>query len=355
MGARGRLALLWGLSEGQLKPSPILNDRIFSCILCGACSGLCPLGVDITETIYHGRSILRKYDAKRRYLRLLTKFSTKRPVLSFRILRMLQYILFPYLQKKGLLSFQPELPESPLRDGPQVYTVPKKKGRVAVFTGCIVNFLYPHLGEALINVLQSFGYETILPGGEVCCGTPLRTIGLEEEAIELAKRNSSIFSRLKVDAILSLCPTCTFTIKIEYPKLIGEGIEKAMDISSFFVDKMDSRLSSLITRIYSTATYHDPCHLNYGLGIKKEPREIIKKIGTDLIEPEEERCCGFGGLFSLSFREISDRLLEKRIKDFRKTDTVITSCPGCMMQLNRGVKDKPVLHLIEVIEEALCP
>lgn len=355
MGARGRLALLWGLSEGQLKPSPILNDRIFSCILCGACSGLCPLGVDITETIYHGRSILRKYDAKRRYLRLLTKFSTKRPVLSFRILRMLQYILFPYLLKKGLLSFQPELPESPLRDGPRVYTVQKKKGRVAVFTGCIVNFLYPHLGEALINVLQSFGYETILPGGEVCCGTPLRTIGLEEEAIKLAKRNSSIFSRLKVDAILSLCPTCTFTIKIEYPKLIGEGIEKAMDISSFFVDKMDSRLSSLITRIYSTATYHDPCHLNYGLGIKKEPREIIKKIGADLIEPEEERCCGFGGLFSLSFREISDRLLEKRIKDFRKTDTVITSCPGCMMQLNRRVKDKPVLHLIEVIEEALCP
>ncbi len=355
MGARGRLALLWGLSEGQLKPSPILNDRIFSCILCGACSGLCPPGVDITETIYHGRSILRKYDAKRRYLRLLTKFSIKRPLLSFRVLKMLQYLLSPYLLKKGLLSFQLELPESPLRDGPQVYTVPKKKGRVAVFTGCIVNFLYPHLGEALINVLQSFGYETILPGGEVCCGTPLRTLGLEEVSIELAKRNLSIFSRLKVDAILSLCPTCTLDIKIEYPKLIGEGIERAMDISSFFIDKLDISHFPFPTSHFKNATYHDPCHLNYGLGIKKEPREIIKKIGIDLIEPEEERCCGFGGLFSLSFREISDRLLEKRIEDLRKTDTVITSCPGCMIQLNRGLKNKPVLHLVEVIEGALCP
>ena len=67
MGARGRLTLLWGLSSGQLASSPILNDRIFSCMLCGACSGLCPLEIDIKEVIYHGRSLLKKTDKKRRY------------------------------------------------------------------------------------------------------------------------------------------------------------------------------------------------------------------------------------------------------------------------------------------------
>ncbi|MFZ6017883.1 MAG: (Fe-S)-binding protein [Nitrospirota bacterium] len=364
MGARGRLTLLRGLSTGQLKPSKILNDRIFSCILCGACSGLCPPGVDITEAVYHGRSLLKNTDKKRLYLRLLTRFSTKRPKLSFRLLSMAQHILFPYLLKRGVLPFQPELPESPLKDGHQVYTVSKKKGRVAVFTGCIVNFLYPYLGESLISILQRLGYEVILPIGEVCCGVPLRTLGLEEEAIELAKKNIRIFSRLNVEAILSLCPTCTLAIKVEYPKLIGDGIERAMDISSFLLDKMDSRHSSLpglalrsragVTRHYSTATYHDPCHLNYGLGIKREPREIIKNIGIDLIETEGERCCGSGGLFSLSYREISEGLLEKRIEDFKKTgaETIITSCPGCVMQLSHGVKDTPVLHLIEVLDKA---
>lgn len=354
MGARGRLALLWGLSTGQLKPSDVLNDRIFSCILCGACSGLCPLEIDIKELIYLGRSLLKGSDVKRRYLRLLTKFSSKRSELSFNLLKIAQHMLFPYLLKKGILPFHIELPEHHLRDRVQIFTVSKKRGRVAVFTGCTVNFLYPHLGESLITVLQKLNYEVILPVGEVCCGAPLRTLGLEKEAIELAKKNFRIFSKLNVDAILSLCPTCTLTLKDEYPKLIGEGIERAMDISRFLINKIDSPLPSLASQSV-TATYHDPCHLSYGLGIKKEPREILKNIGINLIEAEEERCCGFGGIFSLSFKELSQGLLEKCIGTYTKTgaEIIITACPGCMIQLTKEMKNKPVLHLIEVIEEAL--
>jgi glycolate oxidase iron-sulfur subunit len=354
MGARGRLVLLWGLSEGLLKPSAVLRDRIFSCILCGACSESCPPGVDIQEVIYYGRSLLRKSDEKRRSLRFFTKFYTKMPKLSFRLLRMSQY-LFPTLVKRRLSPFLPELPEGTLKNESQVFTVSKKKGRVAVFTGCIVNFLYPHLGESLINILQRLDYEVILPAGEVCCGVPLRTLGLEEEAIKLARKNVDVFSRLNVEAILSLCPTCTYALKVEYPKLIGEGVEKAMDISTFLIDKLDSFNFPLLTSHSATAVYHDPCHLMYGLGVKREPREIIKNIGIDLVETEEERCCGFGGVFSFSYREISEELLEKRIKDLEKTgaEIIITSCPGCMMQLRREANQTPVIHLIEAIEEVL--
>lgn len=353
MSARGRLVLLLGLSAGQLKPSRILNDRIFSCILCGACSGLCPSGVDIPEAIYHGRNLLIRSDTGRRYLRFLTKFSTRRPKLSFRLLRMTQHILFPYLLKKGILLFKPEIPESTLKDGHQVFKVSKKRGRVAIFTGCIVNFLYPHLGESLINVLQRLDYEVVLPAGEVCCGMPLRSLGLEEEAKRFAKKNIEIFGRLNLEAVLSLCPTCTHAITIEYPKLIGEGIEKATDISSFLLDKL-APSSSLLSPHTASATYHDPCHLSYGLGIKKEPREIIKKIGINLIETKGERCCGFGGIFSLSSRELSQGLLDQCIMDYTEieAETILTSCPGCMMQLRGGIHNKPVFHLIEVIEEA---
>jgi glycolate oxidase iron-sulfur subunit len=354
MGARGRLALLWGFSSGQLAPSPILNDRIFSCTTCGACSGLCPLGIDIKEVICHGRSLLKNTDKKRRYLRFLTRFSTKRPNLSFRLLSITQHILFPYLLKKGLIPFNPELPEHHLKDRLQVYTVSKKKGRVAVFTGCTINFLYPHLGESLINVLHRLGYEVILPSGEVCCGAPLRSLGLEKEAIELAKKNLGIFSRLNVDAVLSLCPTCTLAIKVEYPKLIGEGIDKAVDISSFIIDKLDPSQFSFLSSSKG-AIYHDPCHLKYGLGIEREPREIIENIGLDLIETEGTRCCGFAGVFSLSYKKLSQGLLNKCIMDYtkREAEMIITACPGCMIQLTNGIKNKPVLHLIEVIEEAM--
>ena len=355
MGARGRIALLWALSSGLLKPSSTVNDRIFSCTLCGACTGLCPLGVDVKEVIYHGRRLLKKTDKKRRHLRFLFTSYTKRPKLSFRLLRFTQHILFPYLFKKGLLPFQPELPDQLLKDNLQVFTVPQKRGRVAIFAGCTVNFLYPHLGEALVNVLHKLGYEVILSPGEVCCGVPLRTLGLEEQAIELAKKNLGIFSKLNVEAILCLCPTCTSALTVEYPKLIGEGINKVRDISSFFIDKMDfSQFSHLHAR-FESAVYHDPCHLKYGLGIEKEPREIIRNIGIDLLKTGEERCCGFAGVFCFSHKELSRGLSDKCLKNYSTpaAEMIITSCPGCIIQLTKEVRDKPVLHLIEVIEEAM--
>lgn len=354
MVARGRLALLSAFSSGQILSSQILNDRIFSCTLCGACTDLCPPGVDIKEVMYHGRSLLKKTDKKRKYLRFFTNFWTKQPKLSFKLLNMTQNLLFPYLFKKGVLPFNPEFPERQLKEALHVITVSKKKGRVAVFTGCTVNFLYPYLGESLINVLHGLGFEVILPAGEVCCGAPLRALGLEEQARELAEKNVGIFSKLNVEAVLSLCPTCTLTLKTDYPKLIGQGVDKAMDISTFFIDKMD--FSQLISP-YKSAVYHDPCHLKYGLGIVKEPRKIIASIGTDLIQTHGERCCGFAGIFCFMNKELSQGLLDKCTSDYAAagSEAIITSCPGCIIQLSKEIKDKPVLHLVEVIEEALFP
>lgn len=355
MGARGRLALLWALASGTITPSPALHDRIFSCTLCGACSGLCPPGVDIKEVICHGRTILKSDDKKRRFIRRLINFSVKKPKLSFTLLGMTKHILMPYLLKKGFVPFQLELPDRSLRDNVKVVSVSHKKGRVALFTGCMVNFVYPNLGESLINVLHALGYEVILPSTEACCGAPLRGLGLEEEARQLAGRNVQLFSKLNVEAVLSLCPTCTLTIQREYPSLIGEGIQKAQDISSFLVDKIDSTVFSALASPIKKALYHDPYHLKYGLAIEKEPREIIGNIGIDLIKTGEERCCGFAGVFCFTFQELSQRLLNTCVKEYTNSEAevIITSCPGCILQLSKGFKDKPVLHLIEVIEEAV--
>ncbi len=354
MGARGRIVLLWGLSTGHIKPSRILIDRIYSCILCGACSEICPLGIDIKEVIYHGRRLLKSLDFNKRLLRSLVKFSVRRPYLSFRFLKASQFLLSMRLKKK-IFPFSFELPENPFKSKSHVFKTFKKRGRIAVFTGCIVNFLYPHLAESLTHVLQQLHYDVIFPAGEVCCGIPLRSLGLEGEAQKVAKRNLKIFKSLNVEAIVSLCPTCTFALKVEYPKLIGEGIENIMDISSFFIDKLAyfHHINSPSESI--DAVYHDPCHLRYGLGVIREPREILKSIGINLRETGKEGCCGFGGVFSFSYKELSEKLLSKRMNDLKETDakTVITSCPGCILQLSKTLKNTPVLHLIEVIEEVI--
>ncbi|NWF75364.1 MAG: (Fe-S)-binding protein [Nitrospirae bacterium] len=353
MSARGRLVLLWMLASGQLETSSLLNDRIFSCTLCGKCISLCPLEIDIKEVIYHGRKILRKTDKKRKLLRFFLNLFTKNSNLSFNMLNSTKHILLPYLKKK-VIPFPFELPEHTLKGSLHVITVPKKRGRVAVFTGCAVNFLLPHIGESLINVLHELGYEVILPAGEVCCGSPLRAVGLEEEAIKLARKNKDLYKRLNVEAVLSLCPTCTLSLKEEYPKMIGEGID-AIDISLFLSNKIDYFLTKHPKPKFKSAIYHDPCHLKYGLGIEKEPREILKNIGIDLIPHKSDRCCGFAGTFCFSFREISEALLNNCIKEYSSSgaEMIVTSCPGCIIQLAKGFKNKPVIHIIEVIEEAI--
>lgn len=351
LGTRGRLILLRGLVKGEIKPSPLLNERIFSCILCGACAGACPLGVDIPEAMYRGRAFLSRSDKKRRFLRSAAQVSAKWPDHAFKMLRLGERLIFPFLVRRGIIPFSPELAQVPFRKSEQVYKAHKKKGRVAIFAGCSTNYVFPHFGESLINVLQKFGYEVVLPKGETCCGAPLRALGLDHEADELAKKNYRVFSRLKVDAVLSLCPTCTMSLRTEYPKTIGKGFERAMDISTFFEDKLKP-----VDKIYKTSFYHDPCHLYYGLGVKNEPREIIRKSGLDLAGSGEPGCCGFGGLYCLSFKEISSGLLNKRAGRIIESnaDMVITSCPGCVLQLGRAITDRPVLHLIELIEEAYC-
>lgn len=355
MGARGRLILLLGLASGKLSPSPELNDRIFSCTLCGACSTLCPAGVDIKELIYHGRAILKDTDKKRDFFRRLVNFTVKSPKMSLFFLKLSQQLRMTPFLKKGFIPFELDVPDHFLRDTTKVVTVPKKKGRVALFTGCMVNFVYPNLGESLINVLNTLGYEVILPATEVCCGAPLRSLGMEEEAKHFARKNVQLFRTLSVEAVLSLCPTCTLTIQHDYTKLIGEGIQNAQDISIFLSEKIDwSNLSAMNSSV-NKAFYHDPCHLKYGLSIEKEPREIIRHLGVDLLKTGETHCCGFAGTFCFTFQKLSQQLLNTCVKGYShpEAEAIITSCPGCILQLSRGCKDKPVLHLIEILEEAI--
>lgn len=355
MSARGRLALLHSFANGALRISPELLDRIFTCTLCGACVHTCPLGIDIKEIVYHGRALVLRSDKRRTVLRKFVDFTIKRPRLVHSFLKWTEHIVLPRFAKKGFVPSEFELPDRCLSDTEKVFSVPRKKGRVALFAGCMVNFVYPHLGLSLVNVLRELGYEVIVPAAESCCGAPLRSLGMEDAAKELAGKNVRLFNRLKVEAVLSMCPTCTLAIQREYPPLVGEGIVNAQDISSFLIDRFDSSFVKLSDRQRGNILYHNPCHLKYGLSIEREPRELIERAGYEAIVPKEHRCCGFAGVFSFMFRDLSRRLLTSWVKDFAETgaDRVVTSCPGCMLHLSKELRQTPVMHIIEVIEEAL--
>jgi glycolate oxidase iron-sulfur subunit len=354
MSARGRVVLLGGLEEKRLRPTKNLSEKIFSCLLCEACKGICPLGIDIPETIYQGRKELKSSFNRGRLLRKAIRFSIYRMDTAFMLLKLFQKM--PY--KSEIIGYLPPVTAKPLKKIQGVFRNRKAIARIGLFLGCSVNYIYPSLGVALIQVLKRRNYEVVILSGEACCGAPLRSIGLEDDAISLARKNIGLFKNMKAEAVLSLCPTCTMVLKTQYPLLTGEGIPNIMDINEFFI-KYDILKGLRIKP--KTVTYHDPCHLSYGLGITEEPRRIMLDIeGIRLIEMKGSRnCCGFGGLFSRLFRELSTDIGKKKIESIKETgaDTVVTSCPGCLMHLDdlkrKAEIDIEIMHIVELVDEAM--
>jgi len=355
MSARGRMALLGGLRRGDLKPTKNLSERIFSCLLCEACKDVCPLGIDITQMIYEGRRDLRRSLGRGRLIRRLIRLSIQRLETVLPILRPLQRFMI----MRRLLAPLPSITPYPLKNHQSVFRGRKRMtARVGLFLGCSINYLYPSMGRALIDILNSLDYEVVIMKGEVCCGAPLRSLGHEDKAIMLARKNINLFQKMKAEAIISLCPTCTMVIKKHYPLLTGEGIPGIMDISEFLIN---SDIYKGFISVERKVTYHDPCHLSHGLGITHEPREIIRAIkNITLVEMKNaQQCCGFGGIFSRLFRNLSIEIGKRKIDAIRRTgaDTVVTSCPGCITHLNELKRQMDVnikiLHIVELLHEAI--
>ncbi|BCB95605.1 hypothetical protein JZK55_05270 [Dissulfurispira thermophila] len=391
MSARGRIALVTKFIEGELELSKKLDDRIFSCILCGACNKLCPLGINVTDTIYEVRNHIRGFNKKRILLGLGIKLVLKKASNLFKALKLLETIneiipifrLYPFSIIKRM---DITIPTSMLKDKGNIFRVSKPKGRIAIFTGCTVNFLYPNIGISLIESLNAMNYDVILPKSEVCCGAPLMGLGLKEDAAEMAEKNIKAFKKLNVEAVVGFCPTCIDFIKNGYKNLFGDAIDNAVEVSQFFKD--NNEFASLLVssqhsvagykntssqpespksrktfggaekgsqeshRFYGTkkVIYHDPCHSVYSLNISDEPRKILQSVGLDIID-SEKGCCGFGGTFRLLYQELSEGILEKRIKEYQKADMIVTSCPNCIIQLKSKINDRPIKHIVEVINE----
>ncbi|HUT96728.1 MAG TPA: (Fe-S)-binding protein, partial [Dehalococcoidales bacterium] len=133
------------------------------------------------------------------------------------------------------------------------------------------------------------------------------------------------------------------------------------DISEFLIDVLELPKSAYKPSAAAKGkkvTWHDPCHLNRHLGITSQPRQVIKSIsGVEYVEmPNADRCCGMAGAFSLHYYDLSKEIADKKAASIKATgaDIVVSSCPGCEIQLiDSTVRNKvpvKVMHIMELIE-----
>jgi len=347
LSARGRVVLVGALIEGKIKPARLMISRLTSCLLCGMCEGSCPVGVGITDVVYHGLALVAAHDRERAMLRRLMTFALKRPLLCYNAARLMRPALDAVTRRLRIPSPSKGLPNEPFSVGLEIFKPEKPVGRVAVFAGCAVNYMRPDLGRLLVRALFKLGYEVVLPSKEACCGAPLRAFGQEGEARRMAEKNLEAFGMLNAEAVLSLCPTCTLALRKQYRDLCGQGLENAMDATEFLSTRVvGSGMKAAREFKGKSIVYHAPCHLQYGLGVKDAPIDFLRGVGLEVNKPPVHSCCGFNQ--NMADREMAGGLLQERCLAYEGFDVTMSSCPGCVEQLSRGLP--AVRHVIEALD-----
>jgi heterodisulfide reductase subunit B len=250
--------------------------------------------------------------------------------------------------------------------------VTKAAGRLGINPAEIYSKLAPHshasggpLRDA-ITVLRRMGVETgSLFEKEPCCGGPLYYIGFQKDFAERAAAAQQLFQSRGVKRILSMVPSCTFTLQKLYPTFLQEW---NVEVRHFVETVWEGIRKGMKFRLPEKVrvTYHDSCVMSRLLGLIEEPRNILRSIegvefvDVDYAKGEWSTCCGGGGGFEVIFPEISHILAKNRAKELLETKAsmIVTSCPGCLIQLSAGVKElkargTEVVDMAELLRRAL--
>jgi len=214
---------------------------------------------------------------------------------------------------------------------------------VTLFVPCFVDQLTPQVAMDMAAVLQRVGYDLHYPEEQTCCGQPAFNAGFWGEARQVAER----FVRVFRSAEMVVCPSgsCTALVRHSYPELLAKTAmqddaldlgKRVFEFSEFLVDV--AGVTDVGACFPRSVTYHDSCHLLRELHIKEQPRKLLRNVrGLNFIEMNaSEECCGFGGVFSVKFPEISGAMGDVKADNIVASGAeYITACdPSCLMQID---------------------
>ena len=340
------------------------SDEIQSlCIQCGNCKDVCPGKIDIPDLILElrrrlaveqGQGVVQKaifavVNNRRVFHAMLRTASiTQKPFARDGFIRHLPFFLSDLTEFRSLPAIAPV----PFRDLFKEIKQPKGKEKAAFYSGCLIDFSYPEMGKAVVEVLNKAGIEVVFPDKQTCCGAPARYSGAYEVAAQNAQDNIEALLAEDVKYVVSACPTCTVALKHEFAATFESlGMTgrledakklaaKAMDFSTLVKQLVDEgRLSFKEGKALGRFTYHDSCHLKRTLDASAAPRELLRQAGYEITEMSEcDMCCGMGGSYSLKLPEISAPILARKLDNIKAANAPLAAmdCPGCVMQIRGG-------------------
>ena len=384
--ARGKVTLIRKLLSKETGYSPKLSTYLLQCLGCGACSENCPNGVRADELILAARALMVEKKGlslpKRVFLRGILRSVYLLPLL-LKTGSLLQSLLLKKIPRESGLHLRFSLPYLdkqrfiPATANPfflerfsEEVRADNATGRIGLFAGCSINYLFPSVGESTVRLLTRNRTSVILPKDQACCGLPAYGSGDLETVKSLALRNVEAFDRKDLEQIMVPCGSCFYFLKEGYLKLFPDDervrafSRKIVEPSTYFLKQMDrSPIGNVPQDEHKKLrlTYHDPCHMRRGMKIYQEPRRLLQSSQEiEWVEMKQpNRCCGMAGSFNFVYYDLSRKILKRKLDDIEATgaDCVATSCMGCLMQLKDGIHQRGMetraVHLVEVLEKAL--
>ncbi len=366
--ARGKNTIARALAEGGIEPTKDVLAAANFCLLCRACVDNCPSKVRTDEAMIDVRQYLTEMTGG-----TTAQYKAIGGILKRKGMVKLAAGALSLLRKFGLNNVFPHgmVPEEYTRahfltafagpgalgrQAPPSDLDVTPKTRVAYFRGCGMEMMFP---EAAAETLAILGTTTKpLVKDNVCCGLPHLAHGLRNEFLELARENIRLYE--DADVVVTDCASCGGTLKHiasyfaddeAWKNRAADFSRKVMDLTEYLVKAGYTPRQKLDV----TFTYHDPCHLVRGQGIKKQPRDLLKAAGKFVEMKEADVCCGGAGSFHMDYPDISSRILDKKRSNIEATQAavVVTACPGCLIQMTKAAKASggrfKAMHISQVI------
>lgn len=236
--------------------------------------------------------------------------------------------------------------------------------RATLFVTCIVDQIYPTIGQAAVKLLEGQGVELSVPRGLTCCGQMAFNAGFRDEAYAVAGRTIEVL-RGGGDVVLP-SGSCTAMIRHLYHELFehspyarpaAELAGRTYELTEYLVDVLG--VTDVGASYPGRVTYHDACHGLRFLGLKQQARALLGAVqGAEVTPlPGCDQCCGFGGLFALKQQAISEAMLDRKLEGVQaaEAELLVTGDASCMTQIGGGLSRRKsptrARHIAELLAD----
>ena len=341
---RGRIFAMRAVMEGRAEVDDEFATMMDECLACRACETACPSGVPFGRMVEAARAQVeaRRPLPQRTARRLGIGWVLARPwaiaamgaglALSqaTRLERLLPARFSRTAPRVGLRQLLTRVPDE-LGDGPTA----------CVLTGCVMDVASRDVQAATMRAVAGAGFRAVRGQARGCCGALAMHHGHPEAAKEMARQRIAEFEG--ADVVVANAAGCSNHMKT-WDHLLADDPEwgaRAAKVAARVRDLLELDLHPTHAERGAVAV-HDACHHVNGQDMRGPLREVLRRAGARPVEiPDDGRCCGAAGLYSVLQPELSGELRTQKARAIAASGATVVACanPGCAIQIANGLRE----------------